>query len=146
MWSVNMYRELLASLTADQVKALGAHGIPQPRVSEWKHGKGFPTVTGICALAEVTGADLADLTRAVAELQANDAQRSLFRRAVTTASVGAIALGLMAPASEAQAAPSSAAAAGDRLYIMSTVRRWLRTLLGAPGSRGNRQSLRVAIA
>lgn len=77
-----MFQELIHGLTRDQMQALKELGVPHPRVSEWKHGKGLPSRRAVAALAQVTGVDAMELERAVMILEIKPEERALFQRAL----------------------------------------------------------------
>jgi len=91
-----MYRELVASLTAEQKKQLVAAGIVAPTISNWIHGKRRPTLAQAKVLAIVTGADFAQLAEELADLEASQEQLTFFRRALERApAVAGLALFIM---------------------------------------------------
>ena len=74
-----MLRELIEGLSQEQKRELAALGVPHPRLSEWKHGKGVPSRRAVAALAQVTGVDLMEIEREVMALEMKPEDRELFR-------------------------------------------------------------------
>lgn len=88
-----MLKELVNGLTREQMQRLKELGVPQPRVSEWRHGKGMPSRRAVLALAEVTGADAMELEREVMALELKPEERPLFSRVLKVpAGVWAVAI------------------------------------------------------
>ena len=64
-----MFFQTLEQLTPDDTRQLAAHGVPQPRVSEWKKRKGLPTRAQTLALAHVKNLDFDQLEREIVLLE-----------------------------------------------------------------------------
>ena len=58
-----MFFESLEKLTPNDVRALAAKGVPQPRISDWKARRRVPTRPQAYALATVAGLDFDSLER-----------------------------------------------------------------------------------
>lgn len=58
-----MFFEALEKLTPNDVRALAAKGVPQPRISDWKARRRVPTRPQAYALATVAGLDFDSLER-----------------------------------------------------------------------------------
>lgn len=72
-----MYLQALKTLSAQDIHALAAKGVPQTRVSEWKRGKRLPTRTQALALATVAGLDFGKLEYELALMETRkDAERN----------------------------------------------------------------------
>lgn len=102
-----MFKELIDGLTKEQMQRLKELGVPQPRVSEWRHGKGLPSRRAVLALAEVTGADAMELEREVMALEIKPEDRAAFSRVLgaRTAALGVaiLSLGMLGTPSNANA-------------------------------------------
>lgn len=125
-----MFKELIEGLTKEQMQRLKELGVPQPRVSEWRYGKGLPSRRAVLALAEVTGADAMELEREVMALEIKPEDRAIFSRVLgaRTAALGAaiLSLGLMGTPSNANADQGSRPLPRGQhsLYIVNSV--WRR--------------------
>jgi len=102
-----MLREIIEGLSQEQKRELAALGVPHPRLSEWKHGKGVPSRRAVAALAQVTGADLMEIEREAMALEMKPEDRELFR-GILKIPAGAMAsliliLGMGFPAEKANA-------------------------------------------
>lgn len=64
-----LFFETLDSLTPDDTRALAAHGVPQPRISEWKGRRGLPTRPQALALSVVKQLDFNELEREIVLLE-----------------------------------------------------------------------------
>lgn len=78
-----MFKDLIAGLTREQMDDLKKLGVPQPRISEWRHGKGLPSRRAVLALAAVTGADAMTIEKEVMELELKPDERAMFRRLIS---------------------------------------------------------------
>jgi hypothetical protein len=76
-----MLQELFLSLTTEQISALDGAGIPRPRVSEWRKGKGLPDLPAAKALSMITGVPLGTIADELADLRASEKQLSFFKTA-----------------------------------------------------------------
>lgn len=125
-----MFKELIEGLTKEQMQRLKELGVPQPRVSEWRHGKGLPSRRAVLALAEVTGADAMELEREVMALEIKPEDRAIFSRVLgaRTAALGVaiLSLGMMVTPSNANADQGSRPLPRGQhsLYIVNSV--WRR--------------------
>ena len=64
-----MFFETLQTLTPDDTRSLAAHGVPQPRISEWRNRKGLPTRAQTLALAQVKKLNFDSLEREIVLLE-----------------------------------------------------------------------------
>lgn len=127
-----MFKELIEGLTKEQMQRLKELGVPQPRVSEWRHGKGLPSRRAVLALAEVTGADAMELEREVMALEIKPKDRAIFTRVLgaRTAALGVafLSLGMLGTPSNANAhgglQPIKQAVTVYTSWIVS-LRRWV---------------------
>lgn len=72
-----MFLEELDLLTPDDVRAMAAHGVPQPRISDWRKGRRLPTRAQALALATVRGLDFDKLERELTYLETKaDAEKN----------------------------------------------------------------------
>lgn len=72
-----MYTQLIQKLSAYDIHALGAKGVPASRVSEWRRGSRIPTRSQAFALATVTGIPFDKLERELAEIElTKDAEKN----------------------------------------------------------------------
>ncbi|BEP50060.1 MULTISPECIES: hypothetical protein [Variovorax] len=72
-----MFFEELDKLSPDDMRALAAHGVPQPRVSDWKKGRRIPTRAQALALATVRNLNFDKLERELTILETKaDAQKN----------------------------------------------------------------------
>ncbi|MBX3655214.1 MAG: hypothetical protein KF686_13605 [Ramlibacter sp.] len=58
-----MFFEILENLSANDIRALAANGVQQPRVSDWKARRRVPTRPQALALATVKGINFDELER-----------------------------------------------------------------------------------
>jgi len=136
-----MLKELIEGLTAEQKRELAALGVPHPRLSEWKHGKGVPSRRAVTALAQVTGADVMEIEREVMALELKPEDREIFKR-VLNIPAGALTaliliLGLLGIPEKAIADNDLDTLHSDkRIYIVASVRRTLARI---------RQAMRAAL-
>jgi hypothetical protein len=74
----NMFMQTLEKLSAQDIHALAAKGVPQSRVSEWKNGKRLPTRAQALALATVKELDFGKLEYELAIIETRkDAERNV---------------------------------------------------------------------
>ena len=72
-----MFQQLVRGLTATDIHALAARGVPHTRVSEWRAGRRIPTRSQAVALATVAGISFDKLERELAEMElAKDAEKN----------------------------------------------------------------------
>lgn len=78
-----LLRDLLHGLTRTQRQQLRDLGIPHSRLSEWTHGKAYPTPVQTAILAAVTGTEYGQLQRAVTWGKAKPEERARIARAAS---------------------------------------------------------------
>jgi hypothetical protein len=72
-----MFFEELEKLSPDDMRALAAHGVPQPRISDWKKGRRIPTRAQALALATVRKLNFDHLERELTILETKlDAEKN----------------------------------------------------------------------
>ncbi|MFM9928365.1 hypothetical protein VLK31_35725 [Variovorax sp. H27-G14] len=80
-----MFFETLEKMTANDARAMAAHGVPQPRISEWRARKRIPTRAQALALATVMSLNFDHLERELtileteADAKKNDGFASLLK-------------------------------------------------------------------
>lgn len=93
-----MYREIVQTLSKEQIDALQEMGIARSIVSNWKHGKRLPTRPQTIMLSKVCGVDPMELEKELMLLETPEDQRDLFKRLVgLAASICLISGALTAP-------------------------------------------------
>lgn len=122
-----MFKELIDGLTREQMKRLKELGVPQPRVSEWRHGRGVPSRRAVLALAEVTGADAMEIEREVMSLELKPDERAIFSRVLgsrtAALSLAILSLGMAAAPNDANADQGSRplTRGGNILHIVESM-------------------------
>lgn len=77
-----MFRDLLRDLDEKQRAALAVRGIDRMTLWKWREGKRLPTEVQVADLADVTGADWADLQKEITVLRAPEERRPAIARAL----------------------------------------------------------------
>lgn len=122
-----MFKELIDGLTREQMKQLKELGVPQPRVSEWRHGRGVPSRRAVLALAEVTGADAMEIEREVMALELKPEEKAIFSRVLKVPagvlSVAFLAVGMIGAPRDANADQGSQplTRGGNVLHIVESM-------------------------
>lgn len=77
-----MLKEVMKTLTPESHRELAARGITYQLLCNWRKGRRLPTEVQVVDLAEVTGADWAELQKEVTVLRAPEARRQQIARAL----------------------------------------------------------------
>jgi len=75
-----MFQELAARITTAQRKQLRVAGVPDSRVTEWKHGRSKPTYSQLLALSHVMGWNFCELAYSIAKETAPPETLDFFNR------------------------------------------------------------------
>ena len=77
-----MFAELVRGLTHDQKVALYARRISPGLIGDWKNARRLPTEVQVVDVAEVTGADWAELQKEITVMRAPEERRADIARAL----------------------------------------------------------------
>lgn len=77
-----MFRDLLDRLTEEQRRGLADRGIGSKRISSWRHEGRLPTEVQVADLADITGAEWAELQKEITVLRAPEERRAHVARAL----------------------------------------------------------------
>lgn len=75
-----MFKTIAERITTAQRKQLRAAGVPDSRVTEWKHGRSKPTYSQLKALSFVLGMDFCKLANDLADETASEETADYIRR------------------------------------------------------------------